>query len=738
MADFFDPLARSDSESSSEEDVPVAVVAYPQTLLDPAVITLTSLPSDLQPYLDPDTEVSPTTTTLQYSVHTPGRHLARELAFIFPRLPVNPPKKRGKKNKGPEQPDKQLLVIPVFQKLKYEPLPTTNDSLRERAVLLAHFKSWTDKICNALEEHGHWADYVDPESQLPVRTTPGSTPYDAVDAVVRLLRYPSLQDGTSRVLVHPEWGTRNLPGTLFTNAPLYILRDVIEECSAPPEQPQPVPIEEALEEALGGEGMARDVPGESSDEFESLPGEAHVSDHDLDDDVGVDEREADSVETSMKNLLVLLPNSDSEEELNIDQSYERRPRQFTPALTLELLPKHEHFDEDVDRVVAIFVTRFDTLRGQVIDYKYPEDADVTGLEYTTLPSGSHNLETDVIYFEHKQAYGVAALASHMISEDETDARERERGARTGSIGIISTVYAGLHRHLPFLKEQAARFVVDQGIPDELKAYFRSQVEAPGPRVGIIESIGLRDYQHEHPIMFLPEFLDYFGPAIFVLWKYGGDDNIPPTPRFTVNDIDRTRFGTLMRVVDGAMEGGLPGEGEVESGMGRRNWERSGADGGAAGGDGEERERLVEEVGSGSGGGSGDVRDGWGAGEMGAAVLVIEFFQRLNTHILTTLHSISHSADPILRPCRIRNVLGLHPRHDIQFLRELCTVHHIPIDVVGDGKGGPMDSGTKRRRAGSGGWFGRKCRCCPKQPVEEVVGMLGDGGKGKRGRRRGSR
>ncbi|KAJ3289798.1 hypothetical protein HK104_007231 [Borealophlyctis nickersoniae] len=172
-------------------------------------------------------------------------------------------------------------------------------------------------------------------------------------------------------------------------------------------------------------------------------------------------------------------------------------------------------DADTDKIFAIFVARFDTLRGNVIEWKYPEDANIDGAEYTTIPSGSHTLKTDIIYFsQHQGQYGVASLAVHTLPQTDSNAGDAERGARVKSVGIVSTGFAALHRHLPFLKEQAEW--VDF---NDLRLYFERERREHNPQVGLAESIGFQELQHEHPVSYLPDFLEYFGPAVFVLWKY---------------------------------------------------------------------------------------------------------------------------------------------------------------------------------------------------------------------------
>lgn len=46
--------------------------------------------------------------------------------------------------------------------------------------------------------------------------------------------------------------------------------------------------------------------------------------------------------------------------------------------------------------LAIFVVRFDTKHGNTVEWCYPEDADVDGVEFSCLPSGAHNIHEDVM------------------------------------------------------------------------------------------------------------------------------------------------------------------------------------------------------------------------------------------------------------------------------------------------------------------------------------------------------
>ena len=53
--------------------------------------------------------------------------------------------------------------------------------------------------------------------------------YPDVQGNERLLRYPCTQAGCCKVLLHPLWGSRNYPGTLFSLAPPADLMAMIQE-----------------------------------------------------------------------------------------------------------------------------------------------------------------------------------------------------------------------------------------------------------------------------------------------------------------------------------------------------------------------------------------------------------------------------------------------------------------------------------------------------------------------------
>jgi hypothetical protein len=131
----------------------------------------------------------------------------------------------------------------------------------------------------------------------------------------------------------------------------------------------------------------------------------------------------------------------------------------------------------------------------MIEYQYPpaSDIDLSGVEYKSIPSGAHIVTTDVIYFKTDVGYGVCAFERKVLSEDDAE-RDKERGARIRAVGLVSSSYTGLHRHLPFLSAATAEFASNVGDHEKLKEYYLAQAFLSMPNVGLVESVGLRELQ----------------------------------------------------------------------------------------------------------------------------------------------------------------------------------------------------------------------------------------------------
>ncbi|KAI9285375.1 hypothetical protein BC943DRAFT_44766 [Umbelopsis sp. AD052] len=86
-----------------------------------------------------------------------------------------------------------------------------------------------------------------------------------------------------------------------------------------------------------------------------------------------------------------------------------------------------------ENVVAVFVARFDVHRGNVIEWQYPADMNLDGVEYQAICSGLHSISQDTIYFKKGSNFGISAFENKAVNENT-----EERGARMMAVGCLVT------------------------------------------------------------------------------------------------------------------------------------------------------------------------------------------------------------------------------------------------------------------------------------------------------------
>jgi hypothetical protein len=184
-----------------------------------------SLPyTNARPAAAASTDDPETYSEFQYSVHKPPNLMRRELKCIFADCDFD--STEFKEN---------LLIIPTFQRVKTSDLTEfTAESEIEKNRLLEVFYSFAKLVCNILKgEHNYWSEAIDPPSGLPlISANHTSSIYSEVDAAQMLLRYRIQQAGSCSIILHPSWGSRSYPATLFTIAPLHIVNKVIQRVTA--------------------------------------------------------------------------------------------------------------------------------------------------------------------------------------------------------------------------------------------------------------------------------------------------------------------------------------------------------------------------------------------------------------------------------------------------------------------------------------------------------------------------
>ncbi|XP_041375104.1 DENN domain-containing protein 11-like [Gigantopelta aegis] len=182
---------------------------------------------------------------------------------------------------------------------------------------------------------------------------------------------------------------------------------------------------------------------------------------------------------------------------------------------------------EFDNIVAIFVVAFDTRSGNVIEWCMPEDIDLDGVEFKAMASGSHTLSKDFVYFKKDGVFGLACFENMKVES------EIERGARMKSVGILSTSYTSLYRHMLFLETQVRHQLEIPGNYVPLKAFYEDK-KGMLPMNGTADSLTIPSVastpstpSHEllpemkitHPAGCFNQFIKFFSTHIFTLWKF---------------------------------------------------------------------------------------------------------------------------------------------------------------------------------------------------------------------------
>jgi hypothetical protein len=152
---------------------------------------------------------------LEVSIHVCPRHHREELSYVFPGLDAE-----------------GLLVIPTCQHACLDLVNVGVSVEREKDALLERFFAFARAVCDRLQAEGHWADYIDPCSGLPMVHKSGSGVYGEVQALVTLLRYSTQNAGCCTVALHPRWGSAVYPASLFTTAPADAAERALREVAA--------------------------------------------------------------------------------------------------------------------------------------------------------------------------------------------------------------------------------------------------------------------------------------------------------------------------------------------------------------------------------------------------------------------------------------------------------------------------------------------------------------------------
>jgi hypothetical protein len=149
------------------------------------------------------------TGEIEVSAHETRKAFHRELEFVLPGVSL----------------DGGLLAIATMQQARMDLVQVGDDIEQEKDRLLETFMAFAKGLCEGLISKGHFADYVDPCSGLPMLTKDANKVFSEVDSAQQLLGYAVMNAGCCKVLLHPAWGSAVYPATIFTTAPV----EVVEE-----------------------------------------------------------------------------------------------------------------------------------------------------------------------------------------------------------------------------------------------------------------------------------------------------------------------------------------------------------------------------------------------------------------------------------------------------------------------------------------------------------------------------
>ncbi len=174
-----------------------------------------------------------TSINIELSLHKPSNAYKNELNHIFPAL-----------NEKLEE----ILVIPTMQKTCIE-LVNWGDvadkgihSLTIHTFITYSFVYAPEKdnclesffvvaklLCTELIALGHWADYIDPCSGLPMITPDCNKVFDEVQSAQVLLKYSIMNANCCKILLHPKYGSAVYPATIFTTAPTDVVTAMLSK-----------------------------------------------------------------------------------------------------------------------------------------------------------------------------------------------------------------------------------------------------------------------------------------------------------------------------------------------------------------------------------------------------------------------------------------------------------------------------------------------------------------------------
>jgi hypothetical protein len=203
------------------------------------------------------------------------------------------------------------------------------------------------------------------------------------------------------------------------------------------------------------------------------------------------------------------------------------------------LAARRHSTASVPRVEALFLVRFDKRVGYVGALPFPKTPQLIaipsyttawqrshsvaldGVEFKSLPSGLHAVESDLVYFTHEGHAGLSAFARGDASAEERGATfvavgmlvKKEGAGRLGRGWLHAERLAGIARAL--VRGDEGEEVLEK-FWEETKEKTKSDGESDGEADGDAERVHAEQLPKNHPALAIVQYMDTFGPLVFRL------------------------------------------------------------------------------------------------------------------------------------------------------------------------------------------------------------------------------
>ncbi|KAH7925742.1 hypothetical protein BV22DRAFT_1194947 [Leucogyrophana mollusca] len=186
-------------------------------------------------------------------------------------------------------------------------------------------------------------------------------------------------------------------------------------------------------------------------------------------------------------------------------------------------------------IVAIFHASFHPTKGNLVDWslKASDDLDLNGVEFSTLPSGLHLVDQDVVYFTKESHSGVCVFRRRKTTE------HGQRGFRLSSLGIllVKSARPRAWRHVAALRnlidsiysslEQRSVLEPSEGDWDPAREFFedrkvrRADLGGAGDWHGWSLELDNPDigYSPSNPTPHLAHLLRILGPSALTVYKH---------------------------------------------------------------------------------------------------------------------------------------------------------------------------------------------------------------------------